>query len=296
MKAHQSIILSILIASSHAVTLPGIPEPGLIFYGRVNNAGSTAALAISNLAWSITEPGTGRIVQLTVGNGIEIVSHNSESWYIARVPFQTTVVAGLSIDPLPANTFALSSTAISYNRSAVTVNGSVAAIKTPTSATTSLPELGVSPTTHGKMERVDLELTVSNQAMYDAWIGAYFPAGDSRRLPNADPDKDGIQNVMERALGLNPNASSVTPISSGKVSLSGQDYFTFTYRQASDASEISLIPEIAENLQNWSRGSASIVEISNVADGNARVITVRSAKSILQSPKAFIRLSGALKP
>lgn len=290
MKITQLGLYLLCFMSSQAFALPGIPEPGLIFYGRVTSTGANTSLPISSLSWSITEPGTGRIVQLSLGNGVEIVSHNSESWFVARVPFQTTVVSGISFDPLPSDTFALSGTSISYNRSAVTVNGTVASIKAPASATTSLPELGVSPTTHAKLERVDLEISVSNQALYDTWIASYFPSGDPRGQLNQDPDKDGISNLMERALGLHPNQPSVVPVSKGTISVSGQTYFTFTYWQAANTPDAPVVPEFSTNMQSWTSGPGAFVEVSNDLIGDGRRITVRSTSPMINQSKAFIRL------
>ncbi len=290
MKPSTFILFAVGLSSGLASAVTGIPEPGMVFYGRVTNAGSNTALAISSLSWSITEPGTGRIVQLSVGNGVEVVTYNSEPWFIARVPFQTTSVAGVSFDPLPAGTFALGSSPVSFDRSAVSVNGVAASIKSPSTSTSTFPESGITPSTHSKLERVDLELASSNQSLYDSWISAYFPLGDPRGQLDKDPDNDGVSNLMERALGLNPNAPSIIPVSRGTTTISGQTYFTFTYRQPNNTPDASLAPEITTNLQSWASGPAAIVEVSNVPDGDARVITVRSSSPITTQSKAFIRL------
>jgi hypothetical protein len=297
MKTSTLIIFILSSIYNQAFALTGIPEPGMVFYGRVTNTGSNTAIAISSLTWSITEPGTGKIVQLSLGNGIEIVNQNSEQWFIARVPFQTTSVPGIAFDSLPTDTFALSATPVSYDRATVSVNGVAAIIKSPSTTTASLPEIGVTPTTHSKLERVDLELSLSYQTMYDAWISGYFPLNDPRAREDQDPDHDGISNLMERALGLNPNATSIVPISCGSITLSGQTYFTFTYRQPTNTPDAPLTPEITTNLQTWYSGPGSIIEVSNVPNGEARLITVRSTTPMASTPKSFIRLkTEAVRP
>jgi hypothetical protein len=203
------------------------------------------------MSWTVAEAGTGRAIQLTVGHGIEIVSQGQEMWYVARLPFETIAVDGLTFDPLPPDTFALSQSPVSFSRSIITVNGLNASLKAPAAPTFSLPEVGIAPPTHSRFERVDLELSTTYQALYDAWISAFFPLADPRSLPGADPDNDGFTNLMERALGLNPSLPSLSPVTTGRISVAGQSYFTFSYLQPLDAPDASLSAEITTDLQSW---------------------------------------------
>ena len=68
---------------------------------------STLQSSLIKFNRTIAEAGTGRAAQLSIGKGIEIITMNAESWYVARIPFQTTFVAGVSMDALPADTFSL---------------------------------------------------------------------------------------------------------------------------------------------------------------------------------------------
>ncbi len=289
MKTITATALLLAAISLPASALTGIPEPGVIFYGKVTNNGGTAALPISSLSWTISEPGTGRMVQLELGSGVETTVRDGETWYIARLGFATTSVSGFSFDPLPDGTFPLSAAPVSYTRSVVTVNGSPAALSAPAAGTFPFPESGANPA-HSRLERVDLSLSISNQALYDAWISTWFAEGDPRRLPEADPDNDGIRNLMERALGLNPNAPSVVPVSSGTTEILGQKYFTYTFRQPSNIPDAPLVPEISENLQTWESGNAFVTELQRTADGDALLITVRDVLPMNPTRKAFIRL------
>lgn len=290
MKIFAITLLSLVLYAGKISALTGIPEPGAIFYGKVTLAGSTAASAISSISWTITEPGTGRMVELSVGSGIELSSHNGESWFIARVPFQTTNVIGFAFDPLPAGTFALSSNPVNFDRATVIVNSLPALLKAPAPTSFSLPESGISPASHSRLERVDLEISGSFQALYDTWIAGYFPAGDSRALLDADPDNDGIKNLMERALGLNPNEFSAVPVANGTTTIEGLNYFTFSYFLPAAAPDAPLTPEISTDTQSWLSGAAVLMEISNVPERGGRLITVRGTVPMSQTHRAFIRL------
>jgi hypothetical protein len=125
-----------------------------------------------------------------------------------------------------------------------------------------------------------------------------FPALDTeaKRLPNADPDNDGLTNLMEFILNGNPGTAdtSVAP----KLNASGTDFvFSFNRRDDSEASSTVLF-QYSSDLTNWNDvtvgasggvvGAASIAVAENGADPDA--ISVTLPKTTAGGGKLFGRL------
>ncbi|MCW1884955.1 hypothetical protein OKA04_09465 [Luteolibacter flavescens] len=135
------------------------------------------------------------------------------------------------------------------------------------------------------------------QGGYDTWI-ATFPALDTpaKRLPTADPDGDGLENLLEFLLNGNPGTpdTSILPT----LNATGAN-FVFTFNRRDDAKAGStLIFQYGSNLTSWTDvpvgetggtvGSASIGVVDNGT--NPDQITITVPKSVATGGKLFGRI------
>lgn len=133
---------------------------------------------------------------------------------------------------------------------------------------------------------------------FKSWAQS-FPALDTpeKQLPSADPDNDGLTNLMEFVLNGNPgisDSSSVTPT----LNATGTDFvFAFNRRDDSEAGN-TLSFEYSSDMVSWTPatigaagavvGSATIVVTENSTDPDA--ITVTIPKTVAPGGKLFGRL------
>jgi Concanavalin A-like lectin/glucanases superfamily/Ricin-type beta-trefoil lectin domain-like/Bacterial TSP3 repeat len=120
----------------------------------------------------------------------------------------------------------------------------------------------------------------------DLWREEYFQttANSGDAADAADPDHDGIVNLMERALGLDPNAghtSSGLPVMSQDGS-----FLILTYHRSLTATDLTYQAVWSENLATWSAEGITDQSISTTATHD-----IREAKVPITSPEgAFMRL------
>lgn len=125
-----------------------------------------------------------------------------------------------------------------------------------------------------------------------------FPALDTpeKRLPSADPDNDGLSNLMEFVLNGNPGVSdnSIAPA----LNASGAD-FVFSFNRRDDSEAVStLLFQYGSDLVGWTDvpigagnatvGSAALVVVENAAAADA--VSVTLPKTVSPSGKLFGRL------
>ncbi len=118
---------------------------------------------------------------------------------------------------------------------------------------------------------------------FAGWALAY-PALDTpaKRAAGADPDNDGVENIMEYVLGGNPASGAGNP--SPSVVATGNDFvFSFPRRDDSE-SQVSLVFEYGSSLGSWttvpvgagnsSSGAASVAVSENGAAADTVTITI----------------------
>jgi uncharacterized delta-60 repeat protein len=130
--------------------------------------------------------------------------------------------------------------------------------------------------------------TVSNPADlpqvgsgFSAWADA-LPAG--QRAPDDDPDFDGIPNLVEYALGLDPLTDSAAQM---PQTVNNGTHLTYTYRRV--RSDITYSVEAGDNLAlPWS--AANVNQGTPAGDGTT------TATLPLTAPEGFLRLRVTLAP
>jgi hypothetical protein len=102
---------------------------------------------------------------------------------------------------------------------------------------------------------------------FAAWQTANFPGGASHPDSAAmlDPDKDGLVNLIEYALGTDPNASSPNPATITKVNISGSDYIRIRFAKNPAATDVTTTAQSSTTLDAASWGTNGFLIESNTA-------------------------------
>ena len=124
----------------------------------------------------------------------------------------------------------------------------------------------------------------------DEWRFANFTAvelGDPLISGDlADPDQDGLANLMEYALGQFPKVKDIDPLS---PAITG-DHLTITYTQAKGASDVSLILEQSNDLLAWQSEPGTFELVNCVDEAAIQRLTVRLVAPVHGTSASFIRL------
>ena len=128
------------------------------------------------------------------------------------------------------------------------------------------------------------QLTISG-INYSNWENDNFSPTqilDGEADPNADPDQDGLANLAEYALGSDPNAMTLPP-----VTTSDGTFLSLVFDRPLGLSDVSYEAQLSTNLvtTDW---SPLIIE---VLSQTATTETVRVKVALIDNPQAqFIRL------
>jgi hypothetical protein len=135
---------------------------------------------------------------------------------------------------------------------------------------------------------------------FSSWASRYGLSGANAGW-NADPNGNGIPNLLEYALGLDPTAvGGSRGTTSGNVTVGGKKYQSLSYTRPTgqDApSDITYTPQRGTNLAaaDWSSSAVDLVTHSIApGPGNLETVTVRSTHPMAETPREFLRLSVTL--
>ncbi len=110
----------------------------------------------------------------------------------------------------------------------------------------------------------------------DAWRAAAFTgvqlADPAISGDDGDPDADGIRNLTEYALGLDPNFPDLGATQRGWAN---DGRLTMTYLQRRTATDVSIIAEGTTNLSDWSSSGEMVQEIAREVQGEFDLVTIR---------------------
>jgi hypothetical protein len=96
-----------------------------------------------------------------------------------------------------------------------------------------------------------------------------------------DPDRDGLPNLVEYAMNLNPTSPQAVAPTSTSIQVNpadGKSYLAFTYQRRVSAPGVLFVVEATDNLVNWSAEPERFEEIGSPAisiDGASEVVSVR---------------------
>lgn len=165
----------------------------------------------------------------------------------------------------------------------------------PTQFDTSLGKLTLTPNQPGtypftatatnELGTGTLTGTLTVQSLRTAWTAANFNsterADQSISGPNADPDGDGLANLLEYALGTNPWSANTPPA----ASTDAVDWL-YTYTRPSGQNDLSYEVEVSDNLISWT--TAGVLHERMSTDGSTE--TWRARCPLAAAPCLFFRL------
>lgn len=136
--------------------------------------------------------------------------------------------------------------------------------------------------------RISKMQTAAPATTFDSWATTHGVTASNVE----DPDSDGINNLLEYALDLDPNANesasglpTVAPENDG-----GTDYLTLTYRKNLDAPDLTYTIETSTDLTTWSVAtveSDTVITADLDGDGSSEL---RKARLVRSGEKQFLRI------
>jgi hypothetical protein len=151
---------------------------------------------------------------------------------------------------------------------------------------------------------VDQTFTVTHSYPNSRWRQLHFDAAElldpAVSGDQADPDRDGLVNLIEYAMQSDPkDAEQANPPLSGlMVTVEEQVYQALSYRRRIADVGVALYVEVSDALGDWLHGEPHTVQVGtpvNHGDGTETVV-VRSAKPYGASPSEFLRLKAQMNP
>lgn len=152
-------------------------------------------------------------------------------------------------------------------------------------------------TTYWQPRFVEIDVFVSagtpGEGGFADWQMERFDAGeladDSISGADADPDSDGIANLFEYALGLDPKAASRggLPVV-GLENVGGDDYLTLSFRRPNAIADIDYVVTLSGDLGSWAAGAVAAGQ-TDQGDGTT-TYTFRDSQPISEQERRFMRL------
>ncbi len=136
---------------------------------------------------------------------------------------------------------------------------------------------------------------VSYAAVFASWQVPNFSPIERANLaisgPQADPDGDGLANLLEYALGLPPKTADINDLPTGAIN-SGSLTLTFNKNRA--ASDVVFTPEVSSDLSLWQSGPAFIEQTLLSEDTATQTLRALDLTPIANAPRHFMRLKVTL--
>lgn len=124
---------------------------------------------------------------------------------------------------------------------------------------------------------------VTASAGYDSYTDTYFPGGGSDADEGSNPDLDWADNLLEYALGGQPDSASDTP-DPPTMYFDGSDYAVFEITRDEKLQDVAYSVWWSQDLVEWTQAGLVVIEDS------ATALTVRTDQTFDQLDKAFFRL------
>lgn len=142
-------------------------------------------------------------------------------------------------------------------------------------------------------------------ASYAQWTARFFVKNPGAiATPDADPDADGILNVLECALGLHPGRPDVNGLPAVVTHTeSGASYPAIRFTRRTGVTGLSVLPQQSFEMENWWDETSPTDEIPRLTQvsatplaENMEQVTVRSIYSLETNPRQYLRVRTVLTP
>ena len=129
------------------------------------------------------------------------------------------------------------------------------------------------------------------KAGFALWLSQQFTESELQNTAisgnSADPDHDGISNILEYAFGGNPKSASNTHLPVSQMeSIDNQTYLTLTLTRPSYATDVIYTPQVSSELKQWFSGAVHTTVM--IDDGTT--LKVRDNLAVEPGRKRFMRV------
>jgi hypothetical protein len=149
-----------------------------------------------------------------------------------------------------------------------------------------------------------VQSTRAGTTNFNSWKGAFFtPAEQTNSAisgPGADPDADGISNLLECLSATNPRQAASGRRLIGEVrdlapyGWPGQ-FFTARFTALALVDDIAFCPEGSSALGNWTPSALGLVTNASLGGGLHEYL-YRSTNNLASEPLGFVRVSAEQTP
>ena len=138
-----------------------------------------------------------------------------------------------------------------------------------------------------------VDQVVYTQKPYATWAATAFTlqqrVSDTITAYTADPNGDGVSNLLAYAFGISPTAGAGTPMP--VVAFDGANY-TLTYQKNTAATDVTFAVQRSANLVNWTTIATSDVVIGT----NGSLQTIRATLPAVAGAPWFYRVQATISP
>ena len=130
---------------------------------------------------------------------------------------------------------------------------------------------------------------------YHSWARSFWTADEAMNpiigWPGADPDFDGISNMLERAFGLDPTLAGTTGLpSEGFTTVGADTYLTITFQRPVDTDDFAYRVGKSTDLDSWDYSVGATLLVDSEISGNLEILTYRDSDPVGVNQRTQMRI------